>query len=146
MKRKISLFCFAAGLIANMACAADSLENSFDATTAIVGHNTNGMETPVNQLVTPAGHLVPLPGMRPNALALSPDKKLLVTSGLQGELIAIDPVSGKITQHVPFPEQSGNESVEAVSSSILNASGRSKLSFTGLTFSPDGKRIYLSNV
>ena len=47
----------------------------FDATTEIVGRGTNGLVTPVNQLVTPAGTQVELPGIRPKALALSPDGK-----------------------------------------------------------------------
>ncbi|MGA2869421.1 MAG: hypothetical protein ABSF34_09700, partial [Verrucomicrobiota bacterium] len=79
--------------------AADPLED-FDATTATVGQGTNGLETPVNQLVTSAGILVELPGVRPNALALSPDGRLLVTSGLTSELITADPETGKIRQHV----------------------------------------------
>ncbi|MFM8537306.1 MAG: hypothetical protein ACKOES_04435 [Planctomycetaceae bacterium] len=37
--------------------------------------------TPVNQVVTPVGRQVPLPGLRPQALALSPDGRLLVTAG-----------------------------------------------------------------
>ncbi len=146
MKRNILIFCFSTLLTLNAALAQDSLDNTFDATTEIVGHNTNGLETPVNQLVTPAGILVPLPGMRPNALALSPDGKLLVTSGLLHELVAIDPVTGKTNQYVPFPEQKESESPKAITSQILNANEKSKLSFTGLVFSPDGSRIYLSNV
>ncbi len=124
---------------------ADSQESSFDATTETVGHNTNGLETPVNQLVTPAGISVMLPGMRPNALALSPDAKLLVTTGLLPELVALDPATGKIVQKIPFPENE-DQSAAQVSSLILNGNGKSKLSFTGLVFSPDGSRIYLSNV
>jgi DNA-binding beta-propeller fold protein YncE len=145
MKRSVFISCLLAIFIFNAARAADAVEN-FDATTEIVGHETNGMETPVNQLVTPAGILVSLPGMRPNALALSPDGKLLVTSGLLHELAAIDPATGKILQRAPFPEEKQGESGEAVSPLILGAKKTAKLSFTGLTFSPDGKRIYLSNV
>ncbi len=145
MKLKIIIFGIAAILILNAATAAKA-QNLFDATAEIVGHETNGLETPVNQLVTPAGVFVPLPGMRPNALALSPDGKLLVTSGLKQELIALDPVSGKILQHVPFPQEKSDKNIEALTSVILNASEKSKLSFTGLVFSPDGRRIYLSNV
>jgi DNA-binding beta-propeller fold protein YncE len=145
MKRSVFISCLLTVLIFNAARAADAAEN-FDATTEIVGHETNGMETPVNQLVTPAGILVSLPGMRPNALALSPDGKLLVTSGLLHELAAVDPATGKIFQRAPFPEEKQGESVEAVSPLILGAKKTAKLSFTGLTFSPDGKRIYLSNV
>ena len=84
--------------------------------------------------------------MRPNALALSPNGKLLVTSGLLPELIALDPATGKITQRVPFPEAPAVNPWKHVSSLILNANEKSKLSFTGLVFSPDGSRIYLSNV
>ena len=119
--------------------------NDFDATTEIVGHNTNGLETPVNQLVTPAGTQVELPGIRPNALALSPNGKLLVTSGLTHELIVVDPATGKIIQRVPFPSDRAQEQAP-VSAEILNPDKKAQLSFTGLTFSPDGTRVYLSNV
>ena len=146
MKFKLLIFCFPVILILSAAQSAYSQEASFDATTEIVGYNTNGLETPVNQLVTPTGIYVPLPGMRPNALALSPNSKLLVTSGLQDELVAIDPVTGQILQHVTFPKKAGNDSLEEVSSLVQSTAERSKLSFTGLVFSPDGKRIYLSNV
>ncbi|MGD0814773.1 MAG: hypothetical protein ABSA83_14300 [Verrucomicrobiota bacterium] len=58
-----------------------SAEQTFRATTDPVGPNAaGGFETPVNQLVAPAGRQVELPDMRPQALALSPDKRLLVTA------------------------------------------------------------------
>lgn len=129
------------------AATANAQAGLFDATTETVGHNTNGLETPVNQLVTPAGVFVPLPRMRPNALALSPDGKLLVTSGLVQELVAIDPATGKVLEHVPFPgDARADESTQSDPSAVLNGNKKSKLSFTGLVFSPDGRRIYLSNV
>jgi len=146
MKGELSVFCFQAILILSAAQAANPLGDSFDATTEIVGRSTNGMETPVNQLVTPAGIQIPLPGMRPNALALSPLGNLLVTSGLQNELLVVDPATGKILQQVPFPEKNGNDPPEAVSPLIIGGNVNSKLSFTGLVFSPDGKRIYLSSI
>ncbi|MFN5707814.1 MAG: hypothetical protein ACK48X_07145, partial [Planctomycetota bacterium] len=37
--------------------------------------------TPVNQVLTPWGRQLDLPGMRPQAIALSPDGKIAVTSG-----------------------------------------------------------------
>ena len=77
--------------------------DEFPATAAPVGHNGESLVTPVNQVVTPAGIWVALPGLRPQALALSPDGKLLVTSGLSHELLALDPATGKILQHVPLP-------------------------------------------
>src|SRR6266540_2963939 len=52
------------------------------ADTTPVGHvGANRYVTPTGQLLTPVGRQVYLPGFRPQALALSPDKKLLVTSG-----------------------------------------------------------------
>jgi DNA-binding beta-propeller fold protein YncE len=146
MKREIFVLNFLAIFIISVAPAVQAQGDLFDATTEIVGHNTNGLETPVNQLVTPAGIFVSLPGMRPNTLVLSPDKELLVTSGLKQELVVVDPATGRIIQHVPFPEEKANESTEAVSSAILGANEKPKLSLTGLAFSPDGRRIYLSNV
>ena len=119
--------------------------DGFDATTETVGHNTNGLETPVNQLVTPAGIQVELPHIRPNALALSPDKKILVTAGLTHELVVVDPATGKTLQHVPFPTDKAREE-KPIAETILNPDEKAKLSFTGLVFSPDGSRIYLSNV
>ncbi len=116
----------------------------FDATTAVVGRRAGGLETPDNQWVTPAGTLVELPGVRPNALALSPDGRWLVTSGLKPELLVLDAATGQIRQRVAFPR--GAESLGPVSELILGANDQPKLSFTGLTFSPDGRRIYLSDV
>src|SRR5436190_17604653 len=61
--------------------------------------------TPTNQVITPAGRSVDLYGLRPQALALSPDGKLLATAGRTSELILIDPVSGKVLQKVPLPPE-----------------------------------------
>jgi len=125
--------------------SAPVLADDFAATTQAVGRTTNGLETPVNQLVTPAGLSVELPGLRPQALALSPDGKLLVTAGLARELIAVNPATGKILQHVPFPADQA-QPVPATADGIIGTNQQAKLSFTGLAFSPDGARIYLSNV
>jgi hypothetical protein len=43
--------------------------------------SNNRYYTPANQILTPTGLQVELPGLRPQALALSPDGKILVTSG-----------------------------------------------------------------
>ena len=84
------------GIIALAGFSLHCFAGDFDATTGTVGYNINGMETPDNQLVTPAGKLIELPGVRPNALALSPDGRLLVTAGLTQRLIVINPATGKI--------------------------------------------------
>jgi len=119
---------------------------NFGTTTEIVGRNTNGFETPVNQCVTPAGTLVEFPGMRPNALALSLDGKRLVTAGLTQRLVVVNPATGKILQRVRFPADDKIQTSEPVSSGVLQPDEKAKLSFTGLVFSPDGSRIYLANV
>lgn len=103
--------------------------------------------TPTNQILTPAGRQVDLPEMRPQALALSPDGKLLVTAGKTPELIVIDPGSGKILQKVPLPSDQATAAADlVVSTQILDPDKEGQLSYTGLVFSPDGKLLYLSNV
>jgi YVTN family beta-propeller protein len=105
-----------------------------------------GISVPVNQVLTPAGLQVELPETRPQVLALSPDGKLLATSG-KHELILIEPHSGRILQTVPLPlDNLRDNETNIVSPQILNADREAQASYTGLIFSPDGKRIYLSNV
>jgi DNA-binding beta-propeller fold protein YncE len=119
--------------------------DDFSASTAPVGHAGEALITPVNQIVTPAGKLIELPGLRPLAVTLSPDGKMLVTSGLTHELVAIDPANGNILQRVPLPPDAVGKQ-NPITTLILNPDDKAELSFTGLTFSPDGSRIYLSNV
>lgn len=131
-------------LLTSDAVAADAPAD-FNTTTETVGPQASGLATPVNQRVTPAGALIELPGVRPNALALSPDRELLVTSGLVRELLVLSPATGATLQRVAFPTGQAAEQA-SVSPLILSANKAPKLSFTGLTFSPDGSRIYLADV
>jgi DNA-binding beta-propeller fold protein YncE len=101
--------------------------------------------TPVNQIVTPYGRMVDLPKMRPQAVVLSPDGKLLVTAGKTNELVVIDPVAAAIQQRVALPDASGTPQAP-VSEQVLNPDKEDQLSFNGLIFSPAGDRIYMSNV
>ena len=114
----------------------------------IVGRlGTNSWLTPVNQIVTPAGRQVPLTGLRPQVLALSPDGRLLVTSGRTAELVVVDPVTGDIRQRVKLPAEPRTNAVpDAVSGRILEPDKDAQASYTGLVFSPDGTRLYLANV
>ena len=134
------------GLLALALSGFHSFAGGFDTTTEAIGRNPNGLETPVNQLVTPAGVLIELPGVRPNALALSPDGRRLVTAGLTQSLVVVDPVTGQTVQRVPLPADDKLPPAESISSGILQPNEKAKLSFTGLVFSPDGNRIYLANV
>jgi len=114
----------------------------------IVGRiGVNCYQTPANQILTPAGVQVELPGMRPQALALSPDGQMLVTAGKTHDLAVVEPCSGRVLQRVPLPAESEHDSTpNPVSEHILEPDKDGELSFTGLAFSPDGSRIYLANV
>jgi YVTN family beta-propeller protein len=116
--------------------------------TQAVGQTAAGRTVvPVNQVVTPAGVQVPLPGLRPQAMALSPDDKFLAVAGKTSELIIIDPATGQVRQRVTLPaEGQGAPRPEATSLNILEPDDKGQLSYTGLVISPDGGRIYLSNV
>ena len=134
------------GMVALAGFGLPAFAGDYGATTETVGHGPNGFETPVNQLVTPAGTLIELPGIRPNALALSPDDQRLVTAGLTHTLVVVDPATGKILQRVPLPADDKIPTFEPAAGAVLQPDETSKLGFTGLAFSPDGSRIYLANV
>lgn len=107
---------------------------------------TNRTVTPINQVLTPLGRQIDLPGMRPQAVALSPDGKLLIVSGKTSELVIADPQKGTIRQRVKLPSDDQRSPPEAVSTHILKPDRKGQLSFTGLIFSPQGDRIFMSNV
>lgn len=102
---------------------------------------------PTNQVLTPAGIQAALPGLRPQAVALSPDGQLLVVAGNSKKLISLDPESGKNLAETTFaPDAAAQPAEEKKSETQLGPAPGSVLSLTGLVFSPDGRRIYLSNV
>jgi len=112
-----------------------------------VGRHENGrIVLPVNQVITPAGKQIELPGMRAQALALSPDGTLLVVSGMTSELVVLDPATGETKQRVRLPKLIKGAPPESSSPEFLDFDGRSEMSYAGLSFSPDGKRLALSNV
>ena len=45
--------------------------------------------------------------MRPQAIALSPNGRLLVTAGKTHDLVVIDPATGNILQRVILPSSGG---------------------------------------
>ncbi len=107
----------------------------------------NTLVTPVNQVVHPAGTVLDLPGLRPQALALSPDGTLLAVAGKSHELVLVDPLTVQVLQRVALPSEAAREPAPGtVSTHILKPDEEGQVSFTGLVFSPDGSRIYLANV
>lgn len=113
-----------------------------------VGHKAGGRSvTPVNQTLTPLGRQIELPGLRPQVLVLSPDGSRLLVSGKTSELLVLSPVTGEILQRVALPSEQLNEPQPTVpSSNILKPDAKGQVSYTGLVYSPDGKRVVLSNV
>ena len=109
-------------------------------------HPGGGALMPTQQVITPAGTQVELPGMRPQAIALSPDGQLLATSGMTHELVLVDPADGKVLQRLPIPRDPVSPARHERPSHNLKPAKDPQLSYTGLIFSPDGSRIYLSNV
>src|SRR5208337_2325410 len=93
---------------------------------------SNHIRLPINQVLTPAGIQVELPGLRPQVLALSPDGKLLATSGKTHDLILLDPARGAILQTVPLPGEQAWNASNAVSGHIIKPDKEEQASFTGL--------------
>ena len=137
-----------AGLLTSCQTPQPPPQTAQASTQDVVGHvGPNRYYTPANQVLTPAGLQVELPGMRPQALALSPDGRLLVTAGKTHELVVLEPQSGKLLQRVLLPSESDQDPApNTVSERILQPDKDGQISFTGLAFSPDGSRIYLANV
>jgi DNA-binding beta-propeller fold protein YncE len=145
-KSQYPSLCFIAIAISLLSTSLKADEPTVESSSDLVGRTReDATVTPVNQLLTPYGRQVELAGLRPQALALSPDGKLLITSGKTSELIVVSPDNGEIRQRVQFPNDSQTEPLP-VSQNILQPDKQALVSFTGLIFSPDGKRIYLSNV
>jgi len=102
---------------------------------------------PVNQILQPYGQQLPLPGLRPLGLAISPNEKIVVVTGKTSELWVIDPAAVKIIQKVPFPSEKQTAAPPAPSSAnILQPDTKGQISYTGIVFSPEGQWLYLSNV
>jgi DNA-binding beta-propeller fold protein YncE len=118
-----------------------------ETTTDLVGRwRDDVIATPVNQVLTPYGRQVELAGLRPQALALAPDGKRLLVTGKTSELLVIDVDQAKVVQRVALPGEDQQQPADAVSPNILNPDKQGQVSFTGLAYSHDGKRVYLSNV
>ncbi|HPC62807.1 MAG TPA: beta-propeller fold lactonase family protein, partial [Verrucomicrobiota bacterium] len=148
--RRLKVICglwlFALGLvILGPGCARHTIH---PASTQPVGRLAeNVYQTPTGQLLTPAGVQVELPGMRPQSLALSPDGSLLATAGKNHTLVLIDPDSGSILQTIALSTSRTNALPDSESPTAGTGAETltAQMSFAGLVFSPDGRRLYLSN-
>ena len=115
-----------------------------------VGHKPTGpvapnhYKLPTGQILSPVGHQAFLPGLRPQAIALSPDGRMLVASGNTKKLLVLNAEDGAIRQEILFPLDAGGDP-EPLGTTILGPASGAQASVTGLLFSPAGTRIYLSN-
>ncbi len=112
---------------------------------SVEGSNPGTYVTPV-AVITPAGHRIDLAGMRPQVLVLSPDRKSLITSGKTNKLIVINPDTNEVTQTIDFPSKEQTTEPDISSPNILKPDSAALVSYTGLVYTKDGKRVYMSNV
>lgn len=131
------LSCWLSSLLAGATCGGGE-----PATFAAAGHV---LTMPTGQLLTPAGRQVALPEMRPQALALSPDGKILVTAGATKNIVVVDPETGAVLQTVRLPADPAQTAPAPKAATQLGKTPGAQLSLTGLVFSPDGTRLFLSN-
>jgi len=103
---------------------------------------------PNGQMVTPAGRQVELPELRPHVLALSPDGQS--SWSLPAARKKSSPSTRSRARSPAHPSAPGAARISAGRKSPRTTSPspmtRGSLSYTGLVFSPDGRRLYLSNV
>src|SRR5581483_6115123 len=125
------------------------------------GDTESARYVPTGQLLTPAGWQIPLPAMRPQGLALSPDGELLAVAGNSERLLLLSAKTGETLQTIPLSlvttevrtNKTTNAAPEAVekianktnSTTLVSVTNTATLSFTGLAFSPEGGQLYLSN-
>ncbi len=141
VKRRLSLLTLALALAAAgsiFPAAARAEDESGPDGRETVGRHAGRVVLPLPQTLTPLGRQVELPGMRPQALALSPDGRLLAVSGKSSELVILDPGTGAVRQRVPLPRPRIAEALAAVSTQFLEADTKGQLSYTGLIFAPTG--------
>ncbi len=112
-------------------------------TEAVGRRGANRTVLPVNQVVRPLGVQVELPGLRPQALALSPDGRILLTAGKTAEVVVVDPSTATVRERVRLPK---TRYPRAPSGNVLRPDKEGEISFTGLVFSSDGRRAFLSDV
>src|SRR5262249_48845580 len=67
-------------------------------TNVINDDDSNQIFLPTGQILTPAGWQIPLPRIRPQGLALSPNGRLLAVAGATEEVFLVDPRTGKMLQ------------------------------------------------
>ncbi|MBN1910278.1 MAG: hypothetical protein JW818_11105, partial [Pirellulales bacterium] len=123
----------------------DAAKTPADPKETVGWHGADRAVLPVSQTITPLGRQIEMPGMRPQAIALSPDGRILVVTGKTNQLVLVNPETAEVIDRVALPAE-GAGTNQPVTPRILERAAKSQVSFTGLIFSGDGRRVYLSNV
>jgi DNA-binding beta-propeller fold protein YncE len=145
--RLIAPLYLGAALLALISASGRAADEGPDIAAAVGRSDGDTTVLPVNQIVTPVGVQVELPGLRPQVLALSPDGRILATSGKTNEIVLLDPASGEILGRVrPPADDAVRPAGDDDSDRNLKPDGQAIQSYTGLVFAPDGRRLYMSNV
>lgn len=143
------LFCLTVGaLVSLLGLTAVAAQPPVDrADNLIVGRRPDGTQmTPVNQLVDPAGTQIELPGLRPQVVAISPDGRLIATSGKTNEVVILKAADSEIIARVRPPAEQATTPPTIPSDRNLEPDTAAIESYTGLVFSPDGHWLAMSNV
>ncbi len=112
--------------------------------TGKIGDNT--WLLPTGQIIKPAGRQIDLPGWRPQTVTLSPNGKLVAVAGGTKDVLILDPVTGKELGSAVMPmEKKGSDKAKSSGSAELSPDKGAKMSFSGLAFSPDGARLFVSS-
>ena len=127
------------------ACAAPDPERPVAAKHR-VGRGAGAQVTPVNQVLTPRGTFIDLPGLRPQVLVLSADGRWLFTAGKTSELLVLDAASGEVRQRVPLPNDAQTAPANDPNRKEQKPDKDGQVSYTGLVLSPRGDRLFLANV
>ena len=93
----------------------------------------NSSRPPDNSSRLPAGKLNCQACNLPQLLALSPDQRLLVTAGKHNVLALIYSTTRRLVQEIPLTTTAAETIGPAVETGL-----------TGLTFSPDGQKLFVS--
>jgi DNA-binding beta-propeller fold protein YncE len=101
---------------------------------------------PQNQTLQPYGRLVELPGLRPQAIALSRDGRFLYVSGKTSELLVLDAATCEVRQRVAMPNDAQTAAPTDAGGMVLKPDENALQSFTGLVVGADGRTIWQSNV
>ncbi len=115
-----------------------------ETSTVGISSTENHIILPNSQTLTPSGETTELIGMRPVTMAISPDGKRLATAGKTSQLLVFNLPVDEAPQRVPLPNE--KDPVDDMKTNDMAPDKKGQISYTGLVFSPDGKRIYLSNV